>query len=250
MRTRPHRQLVRIPDLRRKADIVAIAETDCCRPSPRRVSGAGRLPQPSRPGPHGTTFGGGPLACRVALEYLAIVEEEKLLENVSKVGAYLQHELQQLVDGYAAAKEVRGRGFIQGIDLEIPTRPIVEQGLAQGVLFNSTQDTVCASSPFLPGAACRQGHPRTAQVSRQKASQGGVKNGEPKLPITQKRQRRYHLHRLRDVLKSCPPPRRKAPCIRPLRKICYRAPPSLRKNDLSLLTVLACATCKPDPGRP
>src|SRR5467141_709531 len=76
------------------------------------------------PGQHGTTFGGGPLACRVALEYLAILEDENLLGNVSTVGAYLNHELQQLVDGYAAAKEVRGRGFIQGIDLEIPSRPI------------------------------------------------------------------------------------------------------------------------------
>src|SRR5580765_8419960 len=106
-------------------------------------------------GQHGTTFGGGPLACRVALEYLAIVEEEKLLENVAKVGAYLQHELQQLVDNYAAAKEVRGRGFIQGIDLEIPTRPIVEQGLAQGVLFNSTQDTVVR---FLPPFLLQEQH--------------------------------------------------------------------------------------------
>src|SRR5438552_2810649 len=106
-------------------------------------------------GQHGTTFGGGPLATRVALEYLAIVEEEKLLENVNKVGAYLQHELQQLVDGYAAAKEVRGRGFIQGIDLDIPTRPIVEQGLAQGVLFNSTQDTVVR---FLPPFLLQEQH--------------------------------------------------------------------------------------------
>src|SRR6201982_2172778 len=84
-------------------------------------------------GQHGTTFGGGPLACRVALEYLAIVEEENLLGNVSTVGGYLNQQLKQLVDDYAAAKEVRGRGFIQGIDLEIPSRPIVEQGLAQGV---------------------------------------------------------------------------------------------------------------------
>ena len=106
-------------------------------------------------GQHGTTFGGGPLATRVALEYLAIVEEENLLANVNKVGAYLQHELQQLVDGYAAAKEVRGRGFIQGIDLDIPTRPIVEQGLAQGVLFNSTQDTVVR---FLPPFLLQEQH--------------------------------------------------------------------------------------------
>src|SRR6204780_3377655 len=99
------------------------------------------------PGQHGTTFGGGPLACRVALEFLAIVEEEKLLENVNKVGAYLQQELKALAENSAAAREVRGRGFIQGIQLEIPARPIVDAGLAEGVLFNSTQDTVV---PFLP----------------------------------------------------------------------------------------------------
>jgi acetylornithine/succinyldiaminopimelate/putrescine aminotransferase len=107
------------------------------------------------PGQHGTTFGGGPLACRVALEYFAIVEEENLLANVTQVGGYLQHELQHLVDNYAAAREVRGRGFIQGIDLEIPSRPIVEQGLAQGVLFNSTQDTVVR---FLPPFLLQEQH--------------------------------------------------------------------------------------------
>ena len=91
----------------------------------------------------------------MALEYLAIVEEENLLGNVAKVGGYLQNELKVLVENYAAAKEVRGRGFIQGIDLEIPTRPIVEQGLAQGVLFNSTQDTVVR---FLPPFLLQEQH--------------------------------------------------------------------------------------------
>lgn len=98
-------------------------------------------------GQHGTTFGGGPLACRVAIEYLSIVEEDRLLENVARVGAYLQQELKSLTELYPAAKEVRGRGFIQGLELEIPARPIVEQALAKGVLFNSTQDTVLR---FLP----------------------------------------------------------------------------------------------------
>jgi acetylornithine/N-succinyldiaminopimelate aminotransferase len=107
------------------------------------------------PGQHGTTFGGGPLACRVALEYLAIVEEENLLANVNKVGGYLNQELSRLVHNYAAAKEVRGRGFIQGIDLEIPTRPIVEQALTSGVLFNSTQDTVVR---FLPPFLLQEQH--------------------------------------------------------------------------------------------
>jgi predicted acetylornithine/succinylornithine family transaminase len=107
------------------------------------------------PGQHGTTFGGGPLACRIALEFLAIVEEENLLENVSKVGAYLQDELKGLVAKRNAATGVRGRGFIQGIQLEIPARPIVDEGLAEGVLFNSTQDTVVR---FLPPFLLEEKH--------------------------------------------------------------------------------------------
>lgn len=107
------------------------------------------------PGQHGTTFGGGPLACRVALEFLAIVEDEKLLDNVNKVGAYLQQELKSLAEKSAVAKEVRGRGFIQGINLEIPARPIVDAALAEGVLFNSTQDTVVR---FLPPFLLEEKH--------------------------------------------------------------------------------------------
>jgi len=107
------------------------------------------------PGQHGTTFGGGPLACRVALEYLAILEQAKLLENVNRVGAYLQQELKGLVEKYAAAQQARGRGFIQGLQLEVPARPIVEQALGEGVLFNSTQDTVVR---FLPPFLLQEKH--------------------------------------------------------------------------------------------
>jgi predicted acetylornithine/succinylornithine family transaminase len=107
------------------------------------------------PGQHGTTFGGGPLACRIALEFLSIVEEEKLLENVNKVGAYLQEKLKELVSKRNAAIVVRGRGFIQGIQLEIPARPIVDEGLAEGVLFNSTHDTVVR---FLPPFLLEEKH--------------------------------------------------------------------------------------------
>ncbi|MGA8309735.1 MAG: aspartate aminotransferase family protein [Terriglobales bacterium] len=106
-------------------------------------------------GQHGTTFGGGPLACRVALEYLAIIEDEKLLENVSRVGGYLSDQLVSLVGKFATAQEVRGRGLIQGLQLAIPARPIVEEALAEGVLFNSTQDTVLR---FLPPFLLQEKH--------------------------------------------------------------------------------------------
>jgi predicted acetylornithine/succinylornithine family transaminase len=107
------------------------------------------------PGQHGTTFGGGPLACRVALEFFSVIEDEKLLENVRKVGAYLRQELKMVAEKSAAAKDVRGRGFIQGISLQIPARPIVDEALAEGVLFNSTHDTVVR---FLPPFLLEEKH--------------------------------------------------------------------------------------------
>src|SRR5437667_1878767 len=107
------------------------------------------------PGQHGTTFGGGPLACRVALEFLGIVEDEKLLESVVRVGNYLQEQLKRIVERYSAAQEVRGRGLIQGLQLDVPARPLVEQALAEGVLFNSTQDSVLR---FLPPFFLQEKH--------------------------------------------------------------------------------------------
>ena len=98
-------------------------------------------------GKHGTTFGGGPLACRVALEYFKVLEEEKLLENVRRVGAYLKEQLNALASNVAIAREVRGHGLMQALDLSVPSRPIVEAAQEAGVLVNSTQDTAIR---FLP----------------------------------------------------------------------------------------------------
>ena len=106
-------------------------------------------------GQHGTTFGGGPLACRVALEYFSILEDDKLLESVVRVGGYLNQQLKALAERYSVAREVRGRGLIQGLQLDVPARPMVEQALAEGVLFNSTQDTVLR---FLPPFLLEEKH--------------------------------------------------------------------------------------------
>jgi len=131
-------------------------------------------------GQHGTTFGGGPLACRVGLEYLAIIEEERLLENVTRVGAYLQQELKALAERCAAAQDVRGRGLIQGLQLEVPARPIVEQALAEGVLFNSTQDTVLR---FLPPFLLQEKHVDKGVRVLKKLL--GTKRGKSSRPLSQ-----------------------------------------------------------------
>ena len=102
------------------------------------------------PGKHGTTFGGGPLTCRVALEYLAILEDENLLERVRRVGAYFSQKLHELVDKFQIATEVRGVGAIQALQLNIPGKPVMDGALANGLLINVTQDNVLRFlTPFL-----------------------------------------------------------------------------------------------------
>lgn len=106
-------------------------------------------------GKHGTTFGGGPLACRVALEYLAIVEETNLIEHVRKVGSYFHGELTNLLEKFSIAKEVRGRGLMLALELNVPSRPYVDAALAEGVLMNSTHDTTIR---FLPPFIVEEKH--------------------------------------------------------------------------------------------
>jgi predicted acetylornithine/succinylornithine family transaminase len=107
------------------------------------------------PGKHGTTFGGGPLACRVALEFLAIVEEENLLEHVRQVGGYFQSGLEQLKDNFAMVREVRGRGLMLALNLDGPAKPIMDAALEQGILINSTHETVLR---FLPPFVVEEKH--------------------------------------------------------------------------------------------
>jgi len=98
-----------------------------------------------KPGMHGTTFGGGPLACRVSLEFLEILDE--LLPAIQRVGRYFKESLETLAGKYSFVKEVRGRGLMLGVELDIPGKQLVLDAMAEGMLINCTHDTVLR---FLP----------------------------------------------------------------------------------------------------
>ncbi len=98
-----------------------------------------------KPGMHGTTFGGGPLACRVALEFLDILDE--LLPAIQRVGAYFKDSLETLARKHSFVKEVRGFGLMLGVDLAIPGKQFVLDAMTEGMLINCTHDTVLR---FLP----------------------------------------------------------------------------------------------------
>lgn len=97
------------------------------------------------PGIHGTTFGGGPLVCAVALEFLKTVEA--LLENVRERGSELKTGLEELQARFDFIREVRGEGLILGLDLSIEGAPIVEAALQAGLLINCTHEHILR---FLP----------------------------------------------------------------------------------------------------
>ncbi len=97
------------------------------------------------PGMHGTTFGGGALACRVALEFYEILEE--LLPQMRRVGAYFLDGLRGLQQKHSIVKDVRGFGLMIGVEIDFPCRHFVKQGMELGLLFNVTHDNVVRMLP-------------------------------------------------------------------------------------------------------
>jgi acetylornithine aminotransferase/acetylornithine/N-succinyldiaminopimelate aminotransferase len=92
------------------------------------------------PGLHGTTFGGGPMICAVALEFLNIVEDEKLLGNIRSRGDELRAGLEKLKSKFDFIKEVRGEGCMFGVELFVEGGPFVAEALKRGLLINCTHD--------------------------------------------------------------------------------------------------------------
>lgn len=99
------------------------------------------------PGMHGTTFGGGPLQCRLALKVLEILARPGFLEHVREVGGYFRAQLERLRDELPLIREVRGEGLMLAAELAVPGKAVVRQALEAGFLINCTQETVLR---FLP----------------------------------------------------------------------------------------------------
>jgi len=102
------------------------------------------------PGVHGTTFGGGPLVCATALEFLKTVESEKLLENIRVRGAELRESLAALAARFSFIREIRGEGLLLGVELFVEGNPFVAEALRRGLLINCTHDfTLRLLPPFI-----------------------------------------------------------------------------------------------------
>jgi len=101
-------------------------------------------------GMHGTTFGGGPLACATALEFLHVVEDEDLLENIRARGSELREGLTKLATKFDFIRAVRGEGLMIGVELSVEGGPFVSEAMQRGLLINCTHDfTLRFLPPFL-----------------------------------------------------------------------------------------------------
>ena len=102
-----------------------------------------------KPGNHGSTFGGNPLASCAALTTLAIIEDEKLMANAVAIGDFIRAQFAERLADVSGVRDIRGKGLMIGIELEKPCKDIVEKALAAGLLINVTADNVIRLVPPL-----------------------------------------------------------------------------------------------------
>ena len=102
-----------------------------------------------KPGNHGSTFGGNPLACAAALATLQAVEEQNLCANATDMGAFIRDGLLQNLEGVKGVVQIRNLGLMIGIELAQPCGELVKLALADGLLINVTADCVVRLLPPL-----------------------------------------------------------------------------------------------------
>jgi ornithine--oxo-acid transaminase len=111
------------------------------------VAGDREVLEVFEPGSHGSTFGGNPLGCAVAIAALEVIEDEQLAERSDELGAYFLKRLQEIQSPLIA--EIRGRGLFIGIDLKVPARPFCEQLKEKGLLCKETHEHIIRLAPPL-----------------------------------------------------------------------------------------------------
>jgi predicted acetylornithine/succinylornithine family transaminase len=112
-----------------------------------------------QPGNHASTFGGNPLAMAAGLATLEAILCDGILEIVRRVGAYFVRRLHELKSKYAVIKDVRGRGLIIGVELNIEGADVVKQCMDRGLLINCTGGNVLR---FVPPFIITEGDVDTA----------------------------------------------------------------------------------------
>jgi acetylornithine/N-succinyldiaminopimelate aminotransferase len=136
-------------------DIVTVAKPLACGLPLGAILTSERVASCFHPGMHGTTFGGGPLACAVAIDFLRT--EKQLLKHVRTLGKYFQEALQALDKKHKSIQDVRGAGLMLAMELDSAelAKAVARQLLQQGIIINRTHETVLR---FLPPFVIQKKH--------------------------------------------------------------------------------------------
>jgi acetylornithine/N-succinyldiaminopimelate aminotransferase len=136
-------------------DVVTVAKPLACGLPLGAILTTERVASCMHPGMHGTTFGGGPLACAVAIEFLRA--ENKLLKHVRTLGEYFHAALEALDKKHKSIQDVRGAGLMQAVELDSPelAKAVAKQLLQEGIIINRTHETVLR---FLPPYVIQKRH--------------------------------------------------------------------------------------------
>lgn len=111
------------------------------------VAGEAEILDLFEPGSHGSTFGGNPLACAVAVAALQVYENERLAERSERLGNYFMKRLQGIRNRWI--REIRGRGLFIGMELHAPARPFCEKLMRSGLLCKETHEKTIRFAPPL-----------------------------------------------------------------------------------------------------
>ena len=102
-----------------------------------------------KPGNHGTTFGGGPLACVAGLTTIEVIEKDGLLDHAARMGTLIREGLERELAGAAGVRDIRGMGLMLGVELDRPCGELVKLALEAGLVINVTADKVIRLLPPL-----------------------------------------------------------------------------------------------------
>ncbi|MCB1949054.1 aspartate aminotransferase family protein [Nitrosomonas sp.] len=102
-----------------------------------------------KPGNHASTFGGNPLVCAAAIETLAVLEDDDLINHASELGSYIHDQLENQLAGVDKVVEIRSQGLMIGIELALPCGELVKRALDKKLLINVTSERVIRLLPAL-----------------------------------------------------------------------------------------------------
>ncbi len=180
-------------------DVVTVAKPLACGLPLGAILTTERVASCMHPGMHGTTFGGGPLACAVAIEFLRA--ERQLLKHVRTLGEYFHAALQSLDKKHKSIQDVRGAGLMQAVELDSPelAKAVARQLLQEGIIINRTHETVLR---FLPPYVIQKNHvdqvvkalDAALRKNAESTHEGGKDDGKEEKKTAAPRRKDVHAH--------------------------------------------------------